>query len=1076
MKILIKHIWLAMIALLLVITTNSLAAYNPFGSLKSGRELINKANQMHFRVRFRYRPARNISQFDKIDEIHISNRVVYAVWYNSFRMKDFIGKGIDEVKKELKNSNISLKILYTPTTSDKYNRIYKQSINPGQTIVAKGSPASAGGSTHDSSYGHYETITVPSFSGSKTKRVWVQGPSKNRSYASSGSTLYDANGNVLLTLYVYKYAGPIKKMVNLKGLTLEEAKAKIKKYKLPIGYIQDIYKKTTNPKLYGKIFSQSIKAGSLIKKPRYIGVQIYAFPKIKMPDLTKGWSLQKAKQNRYLIITPTYKKIAENAKNRKLDGKIYYQDVKAGTILFRPTKVHVKVYKLIKCIYPPNVKNQDINNALTKLKRAGFKPKVVYVDVLNYIKNHKSVYKIAEGKVLDEKISCIAPGSEVKIATIKLKETILPNWENRKCDGINKDIEKLKARLGKVYFKTEKVENRSYKEGNILVRSDPAWGSKIKTFQTVKLFCRKKVYIPKMRSDEAIVPPDIRGKTIKDARKEMKELGFTNVTVKKEKKIGAIDGTVLDVLGQMDDPAIGVVRSKSERMTLLVADINAQEMPIMPSVLGATPEIAKSILVKKGFRDIRFESEASSYVKHVTSLPAGTVIATSPRGGSRCQYGYDSTIFLTVKLKPNQKLPENVKKNPPTKSDIVKVPALATTVDATIKKIKDAGLIPKVIYESTKFSSLNGKIKPGSTPPWGTIVKRGSIVTFSVYSLHSLVPSVVAISKDTAIKIIRKNGFKERVTYYITDNKNLNNKVKSQTPKSGVEAKPNSTVNITVYKYSNLVTVPKLTGISKSKAIDLLKKYVKNLNYKIVNVHTALSTLNGVVQKTVPPYKTKVKNGSTVTLYVYKLLDKVPSVVGKTEKEAEALLKKFGFGIKKLYNKEHKAGIVWFQHPEANSKLTHAAITISIGKSTVAKPTINKNIRLSSRLSEEDKRKIEDFYRAFKEAYESKDESRVVSFLSPDWSYAGGDISDLEDNLNRTFRVFDEIEYKISGLNIQPEGNGKYKVSYNLNIIAEIYDDDITHEEKSSVQEEVSVKNGKVEIEKTIGGRFWSIK
>ncbi len=1071
MSNLIKYLVLSV--LFLVMPT--LADYNPFSNVKNARELMTQARRMHFQVRFRYRPARSISQFDKVDEMHVSGRVVYAVWYNSFRMKDFTGKGIDEVRKELKNSNITSKILYTPTTSNLYNRVYRQSISPGKTIYAKGSPAHRS-SSQNSSYGHYETIKVRSFSGVKTKKVWVQGSSRGSSNYSANNTPFDAQGNVLLTLYVYKYAGIAKKMIDLKGLTLQEAKSKIKKYKLPIGYIQDIYKSTTNPKLYGKIFSQTIKPGTPIVKPKYMGVQIYSMPKIKMPDLTKGWTLKKAMQNRYFIITPQYTKIIENSKNRSLNGKIYSQDVKPGTSLFRPTNIHVKVYKLIKCVFPPNVKNMSIEDAVAKLKRAGFKPKIIDLDVLNYIKKHPSVYKIAPQKVLDEKIICMAPKSTVAITRIKLKETVLPNWKDKKCDSIKSEIKKIEKRLGKVYFKIKEVENRSYKKGNILISANPKWGSTIKTFQTVELLCRKKVYLPKMRDDESIVPPDIVGKTLEDAKKEMKELGFTNVTVKKEKRVGVVDGTVLDVWGQMDNPTIGIVRSKSERMTLLVADINGKEMPIMPNILGASPEVAKSILVKKGFRDIRFESEASSYVKHITSLPAGTVIATSPRGGNKCQYGYDSTIFLTVKLKPNQKLPANVKKSKPEKSSIVKVPALASTVDATIKKIKDAGLVPKVEYVSTKFTSLNGKIKPGSTPPWGTILKRGSTVSFGVYVLHPRVPSVVAISKDTAIKIIKKAGFKEKMTYYITDNKNLDGKVKSQTPRSGTEAKSNSVVSILVYKYSNLVKVPNLVGISKQKAIDILKKYVKDLKYRVVYVYTALSTLNGKIQKTTPPYNTKMSSGSTVTLYVYKLLDKVPSVIGKTEQEAKSILEKFGFEVKKLYSKDHKANIVWYQHPKANSKLTHAAVTISVGKVSTVKPSMRKSIKLTQ-LSPQIKQKIEDFYRDFKEAYESKDEGRVVSFLSSDWTSAsGGDISDMEDNLNRTFRVFDEIEYDISGLNIQPMGENRYRVSYNLNIAGQIYDDDITHKEKSSVQEEVLVKNGKVEIEKTLGGRYWSIK
>ncbi len=122
--------------------------------------------------------------------------------------------------------------------------------------------------------------------------------------------------------------------------------------------------------------------------------------------------------------------------------------------------------------------------------------------------------------------------------------------------------------------------------------------------------------------------------------------------------------------------------------------------------------------------------------------------------------------------------------------------------------------------------------------------------------------------------------------------------------------------------------------------------------------------------------------------------------------------------------------------------------------------------------------KIQSFYRQFKEAYESKDVSSVVSLLSDDWgsSSDGTDMSDLEDYLSRSFRLFDSIIYNISNLNIQKIKGNLYRVSYNLSIEGEIYDEDIVHVEKSSVQEEVQVKNGTVKILKTLNGQYWSIK
>lgn len=133
---------------------------------------------------------------------------------------------------------------------------------------------------------------------------------------------------------------------------------------------------------------------------------------------------------------------------------------------------------------------------------------------------------------------------------------------------------------------------------------------------------------------------------------------------------------------------------------------------------------------------------------------------------------------------------------------------------------------------------------------------------------------------------------------------------------------------------------------------------------------------------------------------------------------------------------------------------------------------------LGQALKNRNEQSVRDFYIKFKEAYESKDVSSVVSFLSDKWgsSSDGTDMSDLEDYLSRSFRLFDSIIYNISNLNIQKIKENLYRVSYNLSIEGEIYDDDIVHVEKSSVQEEIQIKNGKVKILKTLNGRFWSIK
>lgn len=118
------------------------------------------------------------------------------------------------------------------------------------------------------------------------------------------------------------------------------------------------------------------------------------------------------------------------------------------------------------------------------------------------------------------------------------------------------------------------------------------------------------------------------------------------------------------------------------------------------------------------------------------------------------------------------------------------------------------------------------------------------------------------------------------------------------------------------------------------------------------------------------------------------------------------------------------------------------------------------------------------FYEKFKQAYEAKNESLVMSYIADEWGSADGvTLYDLEDNLRNMYNVFDDIQYAISGINISNAGNNLYNVSYSVTIRGEIYDNDLVHEEVSSVKEQVMVGgSGQPKIYRTLGGSYWSIQ
>lgn len=121
---------------------------------------------------------------------------------------------------------------------------------------------------------------------------------------------------------------------------------------------------------------------------------------------------------------------------------------------------------------------------------------------------------------------------------------------------------------------------------------------------------------------------------------------------------------------------------------------------------------------------------------------------------------------------------------------------------------------------------------------------------------------------------------------------------------------------------------------------------------------------------------------------------------------------------------------------------------------------------------------VRDFYTQFREAYESRNESAVMAMIGDGWESGDGTtLSDLQMNLSRSFRTFDEIKYNIQNLQITPNQAGHFIVSYDVTISSRIYRRNIKHEEKSSVNEMVVINpSGKAKISRTLSGRFWYIE
>lgn len=117
---------------------------------------------------------------------------------------------------------------------------------------------------------------------------------------------------------------------------------------------------------------------------------------------------------------------------------------------------------------------------------------------------------------------------------------------------------------------------------------------------------------------------------------------------------------------------------------------------------------------------------------------------------------------------------------------------------------------------------------------------------------------------------------------------------------------------------------------------------------------------------------------------------------------------------------------------------------------------------------------VQKLYQDFVAAYQSRNLSALLRYMSDDWSASdGSDLRDLEDILSNSFRVFDQVVFALTGLNIQPAGEGRYNVSYSATITGYINQMNLKHQETAEVQDTVILTPTGAKIQQTHGGRIW---
>jgi beta-lactam-binding protein with PASTA domain len=228
----------------------------------------------------------------------------------------------------------------------------------------------------------------------------------------------------------------------------------------------------------------------------------------------------------------------------------------------------------------------------------------------------------------------------------------------------------------------------------------------------------------------------------------------------------------------------------------------------------------------------------------------------------------------------------------------------------------------------------NGQVV-GTTPPRGTIVKKGTRVSVVVSSGPGVIglPNVNGKGSAEAVRILREKGFQPTTQNRSSDSVEKG-RVISTDPAAGSEVQVGSPVTVAVSTGPKEVSVPEVTGESQADATATLA--AAGLKVTVSKREVAEPAAGTVISQT-PGAGTELKVGSPVTIVVAQALKQTaaPSVVGQNEAQAVATLTNAGFAsntVSRTVTDPTKVGIVVQQSPEAGHKLAKGAtITIAVG-------------------------------------------------------------------------------------------------------------------------------------------------
>ncbi len=785
--------------------------------------------------------------------------------------------------------------------------------------------------------------------------------------------------------------------------------------------------------------------------------------------------------------------------------------VKAGTL------VSFTVYQ-----YKPQVPS------LTGFTLEEAKDKILALGLKYEIVQESTIYQFRDGQIASTSPAArtqVEPGSVVKIVVYKNDKAKIPNLVNMTEE---KAIAYLQENKRVLKYTVVYEETARTAQLGTVSKTEPGYNATVDEGDTVTLYVRKQL--------QSV--PDVVGKSLTQATSILENYGFI---VSK----GFRDSKDPDkVLAQSQEPG---KPSNDWIITLIVGKL--PDNVRLPSVVYKSQQEAIDIITGAGFtykiqpqkvytkggegRVVHMypggnnmvppDTQVTIYVgSYVGTIPNVVGLSEAEAQSRLSQAGFAGLVIYTKQGTPgtvlNQKPDAGSEPSSGAGANFVNL-FVTEPVSSTAKPLYDPMLEDYVIPHLKDFSLMEartiladkkidfiieeimtgpdraGKVL-GTYPPPYVKVQPGRPIVVKVGIDQSRVPDVIGMTAQQAAAVIRQT----RLNPVFLPPKNLGSTggnagavVVEQNPAPG-SRKQNPTVYLTM---ANEVLLPDLMGKHMSEAIYQLR--LKALKYDIEYVTVAEGAKSGMVLQMIPGPNRPVSVANTrVQLKIGKIVDTVPDVIGKTESEAESILKNLNFVVTKEYlGWDRTNNVVAAQSQVPGAKRGSSGIRLMFGTqediSAMAVPTpvvraaVLASVQAPAKelaqgapaaapvfsMTAEEEDRIRALYSGLSQAYEYKDESQLTNLLSSNWASAdGATVMDVEDNLRSKFTVFDSIECQISNLNISKSAANLYRTNYDIEITGTIFDADITRREKSSVTEEIIMEGGSPKINRTLSGTF----